>query len=93
MANKVDKNKEPFIGVIVGARADEEGSSFKERYFSPRDKNSDWEIEEQPLEFWNEYKTDFAPGTHVRIHHLLDWTELDIWEYKKRKYSYCIFIL
>lgn len=24
-------------------------------------------------------------GTHVRIHPLLDWTELDIWEYIKRE--------
>ncbi len=76
-----DKNTEPFTGVIVGARADEEGSRSKERYFSPRNRNSDWEIEEQPPEFWNQYKTDYAPGTHVRIHPLLDWTELDIWEY------------
>lgn len=82
---EVDKNKEPFTGVIVGARADEEGSRSKERYFSPRDKNSDWEIEEQPPEFWNQYKTDYAPGTHVRIHPLLDWTELDIWEYIKKE--------
>jgi sulfate adenylyltransferase subunit 2 len=82
---EIDKNKEPFTGVIVGARADEEGSRSKERYFSPRDKNSDWEIEEQPPEFWNQYKTDFAAGTHVRIHPLLDWTELDIWEYIKRE--------
>ncbi len=82
---EVDQNKEPFTGVIVGARADEEGSRSKERYFSPRDKNSDWEIEEQPPEFWNQYKTDFASGTHVRIHPLLDWTELDIWEYIKRE--------
>lgn len=82
---EVDKNKEPFTGVIVGARADEEGSRSKERYFSPRDRNSDWEIEEQPPEFWNQYKTDFAQGTHVRIHPLLDWTELDIWEYIKKE--------
>jgi len=79
----LDKNTEAFTGVIVGARADEEGSRSKERYFSPRDKNSDWDIGEQPPEFWNQYKTDFAPGTHVRIHPLLDWTELDIWEYIK----------
>lgn len=76
---EVDKNKEPFTGVIVGARADEEESRSKERYFSPKNKNSDWGIEEQPPEFWNQYKTDFSPGTHVRrIHPLLDWTELDI---------------
>ncbi|MEJ2637472.1 MAG: phosphoadenosine phosphosulfate reductase family protein, partial [Calditrichia bacterium] len=29
-----DKNTEPYTGVIVGLRADEEGSRSKERYFS-----------------------------------------------------------
>jgi sulfate adenylyltransferase subunit 2 len=82
---EVDKNTEPFTGVIVGVRADEEGSRSKERYFSPRDKNNDWDIGDQPPEFWGQYKTDFAPGTHVRIHPLLDWTELDIWEYIRRE--------
>ncbi len=82
---EVDRNTEPFTGVIVGVRADEEGSRSKERYFSPRDQQNDWDIAEQPPEFWNQYKTDFAPGTHVRIHPLLDWTELDIWLYIQRE--------
>src|SRR3990172_11620320 len=76
-----DKNMEAYTGVIVGVRADEEGSRSKERYFSPRDVESEWDIGDQPPELWNQYKTDFAPGTHVRIHPLLDWTELNIWEY------------
>lgn len=82
---EVDDNTKPYTGVIVGARADEEGSRSKERYFSPRDENNDWDISDQPPEFWSQYKTDFAPGTHVRIHPLLDWTELDIWEYIQRE--------
>ena len=80
-----DSDTEPFTGVIVGARADEEGSRSKERYFSPRSTSSNWDVSEQPPEFWNLYKTDFAPGTHVRIHPLLDWTELNIWEYIERE--------
>jgi sulfate adenylyltransferase subunit 2 len=76
-----DTNTEPYTGVIVGARSDEEGSRSKERYFSPRDHASNWHIAEQPPEFWSYYKIDFAPGTHVRVHPLLDWTELNIWEY------------
>ncbi|MGK9368456.1 sulfate adenylyltransferase subunit CysD [Melioribacter sp. Ez-97] len=80
-----DENEEAYTGVIVGVRSDEEGSRSKERYFSPRDKNSDWEIGDQPPEFWNQFKTEFAPGTHVRIHPLLDWTELNIWEYIARE--------
>ena len=76
-----ENNPQPFTGVIVGARADEEGSRSKERYFSPRDRQNEWNIADQPPEFWNQFKTDFAPGTNVRIHPLLDWTELNIWEY------------
>ncbi|MHC5060398.1 MAG: sulfate adenylyltransferase subunit CysD [Planctomycetota bacterium] len=82
---ELDPNAKPFTGVIAGVRADEEGSRSKERYFSPRDRQNDWDIAEQPPEFWNQYKTDFAPGTHVRIHPLLDWTELNIWEYIERE--------
>lgn len=82
---EIDKNTEPFTGVIVGLRADEEGSRSKERYFSARDKDNIWHIAEQAPEFWNQYKTDFRYGTHVRIHPLLDWTELDIWEYIERE--------
>jgi sulfate adenylyltransferase subunit 2 len=82
---QIDPNKEKYTGVIVGVRADEEGSRSKERYFSPRDKANDWDVGDQPPEFWNQYKTDFAPGTHIRIHPLLDWTELNIWEYIERE--------
>lgn len=80
-----DTNREPFTGVIAGVRADEEGSRSKERYFSPRGRENDWDVDDQPPELWNQYKTDFAPGTHVRIHPLLDWTELNIWEYIQRE--------
>jgi sulfate adenylyltransferase subunit 2 len=80
-----DPDTEPFTGVIVGVRADEEGSRSKERYFSPRTEHNVWAIGDQPPELWNQYKTDFAPGTHVRIHPLLDWTELNIWEYIARE--------
>jgi sulfate adenylyltransferase subunit 2 len=81
----LDQDNQPYQGVIVGARADEEGSRSKERYFSPRTRDNDWEVGDQPPEFWHQYKTDFAPGTHVRVHPLLDWTELNIWEYIERE--------
>jgi sulfate adenylyltransferase subunit 2 len=80
-----DRSTEPFTGMILGVRADEEGSRSKERYFSPRDKENVWDLGDQPPEFWNQFKTDFAPGTHLRIHPLLDWTELNIWEYIARE--------
>lgn len=80
-----DARTDPFTGVIVGARSDEEGSRSKERYFSPRDEHHTWDVAEQPPEFWNQFKTEFKLGTHVRIHPLLDWTELNIWEYIGRE--------
>jgi sulfate adenylyltransferase subunit 2 len=84
-AYEVDRNTDPFTGIIVGVRSDEEGSRSKERYFSPRDKENLWDVGDQPPEFWSQFKTDFKPGTHVRIHPLLDWTELNIWEYIERE--------
>ncbi|OGR95368.1 MAG: sulfate adenylyltransferase [Elusimicrobia bacterium RBG_16_66_12] len=78
-------DREPFTGIIAGIRADEEGTRSKERYFSPRNESQRWDLGDQPPEFWNQYKTDFAPGTHVRIHPLLDWREVDVWDYIRRE--------
>ena len=74
-----------YTGVIVGVRRDEEPTRAKERYFSPRDKNMEWNVADQPPELWDQFKTDFEAGTHVRIHPLLHWTELNIWEYIERE--------
>ena len=83
LKNVIEKNK--FNGIIAGIRRDEEGTRAKERYFSPRDNEGQWDVKDQPPEFWDQFMTDFPPGTHVRIHPLLHWTELDIWEYIKRE--------
>jgi len=79
----LDEHK--FDGIITGIRRDEEGTRAKERYFSPRNLDGEWDVKEQPPEFWGQYMTDFPPGTHVRVHPLLHWTELDIWLYIKRE--------
>ena len=31
------------------------------------------------------FQTDFEPGTHLRVHPLLHWTELNVWEYIHRE--------
>ena len=74
-----------FEAVFLGIRRDEEGTRAKERYFSPRDENFEWDFRDQPPELWDQFKTDFAPGTHIRIHPLLHWTEQNIWEYIDRE--------
>jgi sulfate adenylyltransferase subunit 2 len=78
-------DKYGFVGVIAGIRRDEEATRAKERVFSPRGQEGNWDVKEQPPEFWDQFKTDFAPGTSLRVHPLLHWTELDIWQYIKRE--------
>ncbi|MEE9139178.1 MAG: sulfate adenylyltransferase subunit CysD [Alphaproteobacteria bacterium] len=77
--------KHGFTGIIAGIRRDEEGTRSKERVFSPRAENATWDAHDQPPEFWDQFKTEFAPGTHVRIHPLLHWTEVDVWRYIQRE--------
>ncbi len=74
-----------FTGVFAGIRRDEEGTRSKERVFSPRGENAEWNFRDQPPEFWDQFKTEFAPGTHLRIHPLLHWTEIDVWRYIQRE--------
>ena len=74
-----------FKGLILGIRRDEEGSRAKERYFSPRDENFEWNYTDQPPELWDQFQTEVGKNTHMRIHPLLHWTELNIWEYIKRE--------
>ena len=77
--------RERYRGVILGIRRDEQSTRAKERVFSPRNAEGAWDFRDQPPEFWDQYKTEFPDGTHVRIHPLLHWTELDIWRYTKRE--------
>jgi sulfate adenylyltransferase subunit 2 len=74
-----------YTGVIAGIRRDEEGTRAKERVFSPRNEAAEWDVRDQPPEFWDQFKTDYAPGTSLRIHPLLAWTEIDVWRYIKRE--------
>jgi sulfate adenylyltransferase subunit 2 len=74
-----------FEGLILGIRRDEESLRAKERYFSPRSKDNRWDLKDQPPEFWNQYMTSFPPGTHVRVHPLLHWSEVDVWRYTQRE--------
>ncbi len=77
--------RERFKGVIVGIRRDEQATRAKERVFSPRAVSGDWDVRNQPAEFWGHYATEVPQGSHVRIHPLLRWTEVDIWKYHLRE--------
>lgn len=74
-----------FTGIIAGIRRDEEPTRAKERVFSPRGESGEWNVREQPPELWGIYRTHFPPGTHVRVHPLLDWSEIDVWRYVQQE--------
>jgi len=77
--------KRAYTAIVTGIRRDEEGTRAKERYFSPRNIEGQWDVKDQPPEFWDQFMTDFPKGTHLRIHPLLHWTELDVWQYIKQE--------
>tara|TARA_B100000609_G_C17204035_1_gene429834 strand:+ start:199 stop:1038 length:840 start_codon:yes stop_codon:yes gene_type:complete len=79
----IEKHK--FNALFAGIRRDEEATRAKERVFSPRGATGQWDFKDQPPEFWDQFKTDFPPGTHIRVHPLLHWTEIDIWLYTLRE--------
>ncbi len=70
-----------FDAVIGGARRDEERSRAKERIFSLRDAFGGWDPRRQRPELWGLYNGRHAPGEHVRVFPLSNWTELDVWNY------------
>jgi sulfate adenylyltransferase subunit 2 len=77
--------KHKFDGLIAGIRRDEEPTRAKERVFSPRGTEGGWDVRDQPPEFWDQFNASPPPGAHLRIHPILHWTELDIWNYTRRE--------
>ncbi|MFF5258052.1 sulfate adenylyltransferase subunit CysD [Actinomadura viridis] len=67
--------------VILGIRGDEHGVRAKERVFSPRDASFAWNYQDQPPEFWDLHQATVADDGHIRVHPILNWREIDIWEY------------
>ena len=70
-----------FDAVFGGGRRDEEKARAKERIYSLRDEFGQWDPRNQRPELWNLYNGRHAPGEHVRVFPVSNWTELDIWRY------------
>ena len=74
-----------FDAVFGGGRRDEEKARAKERVVSLRDEFGQWDPRNQRPELWNLYNPRHAPGEHVRVFPLSNWTELDVWRYLERE--------
>jgi sulfate adenylyltransferase subunit 2 len=74
-----------FDAAIGGARRDEEKARAKERIFSFRDEFGQWNPRNQRPELWELYNARVAPGEHVRVFPISNWTELDVWQYIARE--------
>jgi len=84
-ALKAGLKKYNFQALYLAIRRDEHGIRAKERVFSPRDEDFEWDYKNQPPELWSQYKLVAREEEHLRIHPLLSWTERDVWEYIKRE--------
>jgi sulfate adenylyltransferase subunit 2 len=70
-----------FDAALGGARRDEERSRAKERIFSVRDAQGQWDPRRQRPELWQLLNGRLGPGESVRVFPLSNWTELDVWHY------------
>lgn len=78
--------KYKFKALLAAIRRDEHVVRAKERYFSPRDKDFHWNYLKQPPELWEQFNVELdETQTHLRVHPMLHWREIDIWRYIKRE--------
>lgn len=70
-----------FDVAFGGARRDEEKSRAKERVYSFRDAQGQWDPKNQRPELWNLFNARHNKGESIRAFPLSNWTELDIWLY------------
>ncbi|GAB1389433.1 MAG: sulfate adenylyltransferase subunit 2 [Rubrivivax sp.] len=74
-----------FDAAFGGARRDEEKSRAKERIFSFRNAQHQWDPKNQRPELWNLYNSRRHPGESIRVFPISNWTELDVWEYIRQE--------
>ena len=70
-----------FDAAFGGARRDEERSRAKERIYSLRDSQGQWDPKNQRPELWGLLNSRIGPGESIRVFPLSNWTEIDVWQY------------
>ena len=84
-ALKILLREQKFDALILAIRRDEHGIRAKERYYSPRDEEFKWNYADQPAELWDLYVKPSEDFSHMRVHPILHWTELEVWQYVKQE--------
>jgi sulfate adenylyltransferase subunit 2 len=74
-------DKHQFDAAFGGARRDEEKSRAKERVYSFRNRQHQWDPKNQRPELWNLYNGRIDRGESIRVFPMSNWTELDVWQY------------
>ena len=70
-----------FDAAFGGARRDEEKSRAKERVYSFRNRDGQWDPRNQRPELWDLYNGRVERGESIRAFPLSNWSELDVWRY------------
>src|SRR3984885_7083913 len=70
-----------YDAAFGGARRDEEKSRAKERVYSFRDAQGQWDPKNQRPELWNLFNGRHHKGESIRVFPLSNWTEMDVWLY------------
>ncbi len=85
-ALKLATRRDHLKAFLVAIRRDEHLIRAKERIFSQRDKNFKWNWRNPSLEMWTEYsEASVNKSSHLRVHPLLGWREIDVWRYTKKE--------
>ena len=71
--------------LIGGARRDEEKARAKERVYSFRNRQMQWDPKNQRPELWDLFNARVHPGENLRVFPISNWTELDVWQYIARE--------
>src|SRR5207302_10490957 len=70
-----------FDAAFGGARRDEEKSRAKERIYSFRDRQGQWDPKNQRPELWNIFNSRINKGESIGVFPLSNWTERDVGRY------------
>ena len=75
------RERQHSAAAFGGARRDEEKSRAKERIYSFRDGQGQWDPKNQRPELWNLFNSRIEKSESIRVFPLSNWTELDVWLY------------